>query len=113
MPDIEMIQLISKALHISINEILAGKILPETEFAEQADNNIVRISQESAFSFAEQKRFWIRKWRKEHIGFFFLLFLLDIGFIAYANRTDRLWEQSRRRFSSLCTSPRHIIRNYA
>ncbi len=91
MPDIEMIQLISKALHISINEILAGKILPETEFAEQADNNIVQISRESAFSFAEQKRFWIRKWRKEHIGFFILLFLLDIGFIIYAIISGKIW----------------------
>ncbi len=91
MPDIEMIQLISKALHISINEILTGRILSETEFRAEADNNIVQISRESAFSFAEQKRLWIQKWRKEHIGLFILLFLLDIAFIVYAIFSGKTW----------------------
>ncbi len=91
MPDIEMMQLISEALHISINELLSGKILSDTEFRKQADENIVQISKESSFLFSEKKTFWIKKWRKEHIGLFILLFLLDIAFVAYAILTERLW----------------------
>lgn len=63
MPDIEMMQIISKVLNVSINEILAGEILTEEQFRKQADENIVQISKAGVFSFDEKKKFWIGKWR--------------------------------------------------
>ncbi|MEG1789818.1 MAG: helix-turn-helix transcriptional regulator [Oscillospiraceae bacterium] len=66
MPDIETLKLLSETFHVSINELLCGARLDDTQFRAAADLNIVSVLCESAFSFKEQSAFWRQKWLREH-----------------------------------------------
>ena len=68
MPDIEMLQLLAKEFGVSMEELLAG----ERNTAE----NDTAAPKVRAFSFAERKAYFKRKWRKEHIAL--LVFLVVI-----------------------------------
>lgn len=60
MPDIEMLQLLAKEFNVSINELLAGQKMSDEEFRKNADENIIAVSKESAFSFEERKAYFKR-----------------------------------------------------
>lgn len=81
MPDIEMLQLISKEFQVSINELLSGEYLTDEDFRAKADENVIAASKASAFSFEEKKKYFKKKWRREHIS---LLVLLGVILIAAA-----------------------------
>ncbi len=91
MPDIELLQMLGKEFSVSINELLAGQYLSDEEFRKQAEENIIAVSKESAFSLEEKKKFWIKKWRKEHMGLFVLLFLVDIALVGICFAVDKSW----------------------
>ena len=76
MPDIEMIQIISKTFDVSINELLAGQRLSDQEYRQRADENIVSMSKESAFSREEKMLYLKRKWRKDHRTLLVMLCLI-------------------------------------
>lgn len=78
MPDIEMLQLLAKEFNVSINELLAGEKLSDEESRKNSDENIIAISKESTFSFEERKAYFKKKWRREHISLFVILFLILI-----------------------------------
>lgn len=78
MPDVEMLQLLAKEFNVSINELLAGQKMSDEEFRKNADENIIAVSKESAFSFEERKAYFKKKWRKEHISLFVVLLLIII-----------------------------------
>ena len=78
MPDIEMLQLLAKEFNVSINELLAGQKMSDEEFRKNADENIIAVSKESAFSFEERKAYFKKKWRKEHISLFVVLLIIII-----------------------------------
>lgn len=82
MPDIEMLQLLAREFHVSINELLSGERLPDENFRQKADENIISVSKSSSFSFEERKEFFKGKWRREHISLFVILFLIFAAFIA-------------------------------
>ena len=73
MPDIEMLQSLANEFNISINELLAGEKLSDTDFRRKADEAIVAASKGSIFSSEERKAYFKRKWRKEHIPLFVIL----------------------------------------
>ena len=79
MPDIEMLQLLSKEFDVSINELLAGEILSDAEFRRKADDNVVDVSRTSIFTFEERKAYFKKKWVREHIP---LLITLGILWLA-------------------------------
>ena len=81
MPDIEMLQLLSRKLDVTINELLSGEYLSDDAFRKKADENVVAVSRASAFSLEERKAYFKEKWRKEHI---LLLVLLELLLIACA-----------------------------
>ena len=76
MPDIEMLQLLSQEFGVSIHELLSGEYLSDEEFRKKADEIVVAVSKESAFSVQERKAFFRKKWRREHISLLVLLGLL-------------------------------------
>ena len=76
MPNIEMLQLLSQTFGVSINELLSGEYIQDDTFRKQEDQNLIDMAKESAFSFEEQRKFWIYKWRREHISMFVLLTLI-------------------------------------
>ena len=74
--DIEMLQLLSQEFGVSIHELLSGEYLSDEEFRKKADEIVVAVSKESAFSVQERKAFFRKKWRREHISLLVLLGLL-------------------------------------
>ncbi len=66
MPPVEMLLEQSKLYHVSVNEILSGQHLTETEYFEKAEENM-KAALESSFSLKEKIVYFKRKWRKEHI----------------------------------------------
>lgn len=44
MPDIEMFGLIAKEFNVSINDLLAGERIPDEDFRQRADENIIAVS---------------------------------------------------------------------
>ena len=76
MPNIEMLQLLSQTFEVSINELISGEYVPDDAFRKQADQNLISMVKESAFQFEERKKFWIKKWRKEHISLLVLFALI-------------------------------------
>lgn len=66
LPPVEMLQELSELYHISINEILSGTRLNETEYKEKAEENIKSALDASAFTLKEKIAFFKKKWLKDH-----------------------------------------------
>lgn len=81
MPDIEMLQLLAQEFKVSINELLSGERLSDENFRQKADENVIAVSKASVFSFEERKAYFKKKWRKEHISLFVILFLIYVASI--------------------------------
>ena len=91
MPDIEMLQLLSKELNVSVNELLAGEFLSDEEFRKKADENVIAVSKTSAFSFEERKSYFKKKWRKEHVSLFVILGVIWIASLVIPLLIDKPW----------------------
>ncbi len=76
LPPVEMLQALSELYGVSINELLSGERLAASMQAEKAEENLVAVLQASPFELRERQAFWLRKWRKEHIGALMLLLIL-------------------------------------
>lgn len=79
MPDIELLV----PLGVSVNELLAGERLSGQRFRKLADENIVAMARESAFTVKERGEFFKKKWLREHIGLLILSFVLCMLATAY------------------------------
>ena len=79
MPDIEMLQIMSKTFDVSINELLAGQRLTNEEYRKKTDENIITVAKESVFSKDEKKSYWIRKWRTDHVALLIILYLIVLA----------------------------------
>ena len=90
MPNIEMLQLLIQTFGVSINELLFGEYILDEDFGKQADQNLIDMAKESAFSFEEQRKFWICKWRREHISLFILLALILAAAVAVPLLTNKI-----------------------
>ena len=73
MPDVEMLQLLSKEFHVGINELLAGERLSDAALRMKAAENVIAASIPGAFSLEERKKWLKWKWRREHIPMFAIL----------------------------------------
>ena len=91
MPDIEMLQLLSKVFDVGINDLLAGEKIADEDFRQKAEENIIEVATSSAFSFEDRKVYFKRKWRKEHIALFVILGLILIASAVIALIIDKLW----------------------
>lgn len=105
MPDIETLQLLAKEFGVTINELLAGEKLPDAEFRERADENLVQVSRAGAFTFGERRAYFKRKWRREHIPLFVLAAVLLLAAVVLPILLDRPW--------FLCLAPTVALIGYA
>lgn len=108
MPDIEMLQLLSREFGVSINELLSGEYLSDEEFRKKADENVITISKSSAFSFEERKAYFKKKWRKEHISLFVILGMIWVASLVLPLLIDRPWMIS---FSGLIALMEYAYQN--
>lgn len=89
LPSVEMLQLLSNELSVSINELLCGERLNDNSFRQRADDTIVNVLKSSTFSLKERCDFWKKKWMKEHkslIILFAFIFLTLCGLGVYINK---------------------------
>lgn len=67
LPDIEMMQLLSKEFDISINELISGEKIKDSDYKEKAEENLIVALENSSFTLKEKIEFYKKKWLKEHI----------------------------------------------
>ena len=91
MPDIEMLQLLSKVFDVGINDLLGCEKIADEDFRQKAEENIIEVATSSAFSFEDRKVYFKRKWRKEHIALFVILGLILIASAVIPLIIDKLW----------------------
>ncbi len=66
MPPVEMLMELSKFYGVSINEMLSGKRLDETEAQSAAEENLKSVLGDSSFSLEDRKQYFTKKWKREH-----------------------------------------------
>lgn len=81
MPPVEMLMELSKFYGVSINEILSGRRLEESETKSAADENLRNVLEESPFSLEEKKNYFTKKWKKEHLSSFVIPTVIAFAFI--------------------------------
>ncbi|MEG3006882.1 MAG: helix-turn-helix transcriptional regulator, partial [Oscillospiraceae bacterium] len=65
MPNIEMLQMLSKEFSVSINELICGEKIVDSDFRQKADDTIVEVLKNNTFSVKEKYDFWKKKWLNE------------------------------------------------
>ena len=66
MPPVDMLLRLSELYGVSINELLSGRMLVETEFRSAAEENLTATLRESSFTVKERMDYFRNKWLKEH-----------------------------------------------
>lgn len=79
MPPIESLEMLSKTLGVSINEIIAGERLTPEEFVAKAEENIVSAWQDSSFTLRERQEYFKKRWQRSHVFHVVLLILFTIA----------------------------------
>lgn len=84
MPPVEMLAELSEFYGVSINEIISGRRLDESETRSAAEDNLKSMLEDSSFSLEDKKRYYSRKWAKEHWYTFALPALFALTLIAFS-----------------------------
>ena len=61
MPDLSLIQPLSRSLEVGVNDLLSGEIIPEKQYRKKSEDNIIRIAElKSRLDYMESFRygFW-------------------------------------------------------
>lgn len=84
MPPVEMLMELSEFYGVSINELLSGRRLDDAETKSAAEENLKSVLEDSAFSLEEKKKYFAKKWAKEHWYTFVLPALFALTLIAFS-----------------------------
>lgn len=66
LPSIDMLKLLSEEFSVTINELLYGEKISDSEYREKSDEIIENIAKSDIFSLREKYNYWKTKWIKEH-----------------------------------------------
>ena len=78
--------ILSKEFNISINELISGEKIKDSEYKEKAESNLIAVLENSSFTLKEKIDFYKKKWLKEHIFsnimsfIFWLVFMIILKF---------------------------------
>lgn len=89
MPDVEMLQLLSAELQVSVDELLSGAMLPGDKSGQRAEEHAAAAPEADAFSLKERKAYFQKKWRREHLSLFVVLLLIYAASILLPFAFDR------------------------
>jgi len=81
MPPVEMLMELSKFYGVSINELLCGRRLDESEEKQAAEDNLKSALEDSSFSLEDRKRYFTKKWKREHWYTFVLPTVIAVAVI--------------------------------
>ena len=79
LPPADMLMKMSELFSVSINEILSGKRLSESEYYVSAEENLKNVISESSFSLKEKYEYFGKKWLKEHIVLMVLMAIIILS----------------------------------
>lgn len=68
LPPADALLKMSEIFGVSVNELLCGKRLTETEYKNAAEGNLIQAMEESSFSLQEKIAYFRAKWLREHIA---------------------------------------------
>ena len=68
LPPIEVLLEMTTLFDVSINELLCGMRLDNTEYKAKAEENLVRALGESKFTLKEKIDFYKKKWIRDHVA---------------------------------------------
>lgn len=104
MPDIEMLQLLSNEFNVSINELLSGEKNSNENSGTQPIQIDVTTKKECVFSIEDIKKYFKKKWYKEHLHLLILSCLIITGLIIFSILTDNI--------TIMCFTPLFTIISY-
>lgn len=87
MPDIEMVGLLAKEFHVSVDELLAGETRPEAPRPKAEEKS--KAAAASAFTFDERKAYFKKRWRREHRSLFVIMGLILLASLILPFVLDR------------------------
>ena len=82
LPPVEMLMSLSEFYGVTINELLSGQRLSDSQYREYAEENMKTALKESSFTLKEKMDYFRRKWRKEHIASYVLAAVIAVGLYA-------------------------------
>lgn len=88
LPDIEIMQLLCKEFGISINELISGERINDSDYKEKAEENLIVVLENSSFNLKEKIKFYKKKWLKEHkfdISLSIIVWLVVVIFLKLQN----------------------------
>lgn len=89
MPPVEMLMELSKFFEVSINELLSGRRLNESETRSAAEENLKSVLSDSSFSLEDRKQYFTKKWKREHWFTFVVPTLIAVAVIVISACCDQ------------------------
>ncbi len=72
LPPAEMLLVLSELYGLTVNELLTGAPLSDSEYRQAAEHNLQELMKNTSFSLQDRIRYYKRKWRREHIALFMI-----------------------------------------
>ena len=85
MPPVEILELMSRELGVTINEIVAGERAQPDGFEPLAEKNLCEALG-SAFDLRERQKFFEKRWNRSHAWLYALLFVAVLALVAVGVR---------------------------
>lgn len=82
LPPADALLRMSGMFAVSVNELLTGKRLTDTEYKKAAEENLKQAIQESSFSLKDKIEYYKKKWLKEHIAIMIFIGICIVGIFA-------------------------------
>lgn len=83
LPTVDVLQQLSEFYGVTINELLSGQKLEETEYKAAAEEHLKETLESSAFDLQDRIRFYKEKWEREHLLGLILVILAIVGAIIW------------------------------
>ncbi len=82
MPDLDCCLLLSETFGVTVNELLYGQRLSDSDMRQTANQVLADAVRSEVFSLKERTRYWKTKWRRDHWALLAGLVLLVMGLLA-------------------------------
>lgn len=82
LPPADILMKLSELYGVSVNEILSGRRLDESEYRGAAEKNLVIAVENSAFGLSDRIEFFKKKWLREHIALIIVLGVILAAFFS-------------------------------
>lgn len=89
LPPAEMLLAMSEFFGVSVNELLTGNQLPDSEYKKAAEENLTQAIKAGCFSLKDKIAFYKKKWLKEHTAIMVFIGICIMGRAVLRERHHR------------------------